>query len=138
MSERKQSVPPREYTLAELAELSGTPGRTIRYYIARGVLAGPAKGGRGAFYTEEHLRGLERIRREQQAGQTLAEIEFQTKGAPVKELKPEPWWMFQISVDVLVQVRGGSSPWRQRKIRAALSRLAAELAAQPEGKDDDK
>jgi DNA-binding transcriptional MerR regulator len=134
----KEPVPPREYSLGELAELSGVPARTIRYYITRGVLGGPAKGGRGAFYTHEHLRRLERIRQQQERGRTLAEIEFQIKGQPAADLNPEPWWMFQVSSDVMVQVRGGSSSWRMHRIRTAVERLVAELAEEPEGKEESK
>ena len=49
-------------TLAELSEESGTPARTIRFYIARGLLDGPLKAGRGAVYTAEHLARLEKIK----------------------------------------------------------------------------
>ncbi len=61
-------------TLAEIAEASGLPARTIRFYIARGLLNGPAKGGRNAAYTAEHVARLERIKRLQAAGHTLSEI----------------------------------------------------------------
>jgi hypothetical protein len=51
-------------TLAELAEDSGVPARTIRYYIARGVLPRPVVAGRGALYAKKHLERLGRIARE--------------------------------------------------------------------------
>jgi len=47
-------------TLAELSEESSIPARTIRFYIARGLLDGRVKAGRGAVYTAERLR-LEKI-----------------------------------------------------------------------------
>ena len=47
--------------LAELAEKAGLPGRTIRFYIARGLLPGPLKAGRGAAYGQEHLDRLREI-----------------------------------------------------------------------------
>ncbi len=124
---------PHEYTLAELARLSNTPGRTIRYYIARGVLAGPAKGGRGAFYTDDHLRTLRQIKVQQNSGQTLAEIKYRAE-VPVdaREPTPEQWWVFRASEDVLVQVRAGSSPWRLHRIHAMIARLTAELGEEPE------
>lgn len=40
--------------LAELAQKAGLPGRTIRFYIARGLLPGPLKAGRGATYGPEN------------------------------------------------------------------------------------
>ena len=50
-------------TLAGLAERSGLPARTIRFYIARGLINAPAKSGRIAEYTAEHVVRLERIKR---------------------------------------------------------------------------
>jgi DNA-binding transcriptional MerR regulator len=117
-----------EYTLAELAEKSGIPGRTIRYYIARGILSEPARRGRGACYTAGHLKQLEGIRRLQDKGLTLAEIERKSAGAlPATLAEPVAWWQFSVAADVVVQVRGGLSPWRARQVNAALQRLAAEL-----------
>jgi DNA-binding transcriptional MerR regulator len=55
-------------TLAEVAEASGLLERTIRFYIARGLLDGPIKGGRAAAYTAEHVARLERIKHLQAAG----------------------------------------------------------------------
>src|ERR671922_115977 len=49
-------------TLGEIAAAAGLPARTIRFYIARGLLNGPVKGGRGAAYTTEHLARLDRIK----------------------------------------------------------------------------
>ena len=63
-----------ERTLAELAEAAGIPARTIRFYIARGLLDGPLKAGRGAVYTAEHLARLEKIKTLQAEGRMLAEI----------------------------------------------------------------
>ena len=50
------------------------PARTIRFYIARGLLDGPVKAGRGAVYTADHLARLERIKEMQAEGRMLAEI----------------------------------------------------------------
>jgi DNA-binding transcriptional MerR regulator len=116
-----------EYTLAELAERSGVPGRTIRYYIARGVLAEPARRGRGAFYTAEHLKQLEGIRRSQEKGLTLAEIERKSSAEPAKLVEAEAWWKYAVAEDVVIHVRSGLSPWRARQVNAALQKLAAEL-----------
>ena len=117
-----------EYTLAELAEQTGVPGRTIRYYIARGVLAEPARRGRGAAYTADHLKQLESIRRMQDKGLTLAEIERKAGGkAPLTLAEPVAWWQYPVAEDVVVQVRSGLSPWRARQVHAALQKLATEL-----------
>ncbi len=64
----------KEWTLKELAEEAGVPERTIRYYISRGLLAPPLRGGRGAAYGESHKNALARIRRLQAKGMMLDEI----------------------------------------------------------------
>jgi DNA-binding transcriptional MerR regulator len=119
----------RELSLAELATESGVPERTIRYYIARGLIGGPARSGRGAVYTGEHLERLQEIRRQQRQGLTLAEIERRGEaGAPPRKLpEPELWGAYTLAPDVVVQVRSGGSPWRVRQVKSALDRLAREL-----------
>jgi len=94
-------------TLVELAEVSGVPARTIRFYIARGLLPPPLVGGRSACYGEEHLKELDRIKTLQGQGQTLAQIAWQL-GEGQKEVRPpEPsaWWNYPVSKDVVVEVR---------------------------------
>jgi len=49
------------FTLVELAEASGVPARTVRFYIAKGLLPPPLVGGRAACYGEEHLKELGRM-----------------------------------------------------------------------------
>src|SRR5437016_1302585 len=60
-----------EWTLSELAEETGLPARTIRYYIARGLLAGPEVAGRGAVYGSHHLARLREIQSLQREGRML-------------------------------------------------------------------
>jgi DNA-binding transcriptional MerR regulator len=50
-------------TLEELADQSGLPIRTIRYYIQVGLLDGPDTHGKFASYSPEHLDRLELISR---------------------------------------------------------------------------
>jgi DNA-binding transcriptional MerR regulator len=116
-------------TLAELSEESGTPARTIRFYIARGLLDGPVKAGRGAVYTAEHLVRLEKIKELQAAGRMLAEIAHDLNGGPPVEtaVQPSPWLQYTIQDDVIVWVRGDVSPWRMKQIRAAVDDIASRL-----------
>jgi DNA-binding transcriptional MerR regulator len=116
-------------TLAELAEESGLPARTIRFYIARGLLDGPVKSGRGAVYTAEHLARLEKIKQLQAGGHMLAEIARDLAGGPPVRAAapPSAWWQYAIGEDVMVWVRGDSSPWRMKQIRAAVDELASRL-----------
>jgi DNA-binding transcriptional MerR regulator len=128
---------PRELSLADLAAEAKVPERTIRYYIARGLLSGPARGGRGAFYTGGHLDELREIQERQRQGLTLAEIERQRRAGepPVHLPEPAHWWAYTLAPDVVVQVRTGGSPWRMRQIKSTLERLARELRDRDERKE---
>ena len=129
-------------TLAEIVEASGLPGRTIRFYIARGLLNGPAKGGRNAEYTAEHLARLEQIKQLQSTGHALADIARILSG-PFQE-EPEatpatPWWQHVIADDVVVWVRAGASPWRTRHVRQAVAEFARRVgqAGNENGKESE-
>ncbi len=115
-------------TLAELAEAAGLPGRTIRFYIARGLLDGPLKAGRGAAYTREHSRRLERIKALQAEGRTLSEIGRVLSGVQPKHVaEPSAWWQHAVADDVVVWTRTDMSPWRTKQVRAAIAELARVL-----------
>jgi DNA-binding transcriptional MerR regulator len=123
-----------ELSLEALAAESGFTERTIRYYISRGLLEGPARGGRGAFYTREHLAHLREIQRKQQQGLTLSEIErlASTTGAATRLPEPQAWWAYPIADDIVVHVKAGSSPWRQHQVKSILERLTRELSSRDE------
>ena len=116
-------------TLAELSEESGIPARTIRFYIARGLLDGPVKAGRGAVYTAEHLARLEKIKQLQAEGRMLAQIAHDLSAGPPPHtaVAPSPWWQHVIQEDVMLWVRGDVSPWRMKQIRIAVDDFASRL-----------
>ena len=116
-------------TLAELAQATGVPGRTIRFYIARGLLPGPGKAGRGATYGREHRERLREIGGLQAKGLTLMEITRRLAGEGVRSAGVEPtvWWQYSIADDVVVNVRAGASPWRLKQIRRYLAQMASGL-----------
>ena len=116
-------------TLAELADATGLAARTIRFYIARGLLDGPVKAGRSAAYTEEHLARLEKIKKLQAQGRMLSQIgRSLAGGTPEKEAAPPTaWWQHTIADDVVVWTRSDRSPWRTKQIRAAIDELARNL-----------
>jgi len=62
------------YTIDELAEISGVPGRTIRFYQAEGVLPWPEKRGRIAVYSDTHVERLRCISLMQARGLQLSAI----------------------------------------------------------------
>jgi DNA-binding transcriptional MerR regulator len=118
-----------EKTLAELADATGIPARTIRFYISRGLLEGPAKAGRGAFYTAAHVERLEKIKALQAEGRLLSEIAPLMDGAQAARpnYPSSAWWQHAIGDDVMIWTRAGVSPWRQKQIRDAVDELAARL-----------
>jgi DNA-binding transcriptional MerR regulator len=122
-------------TLTELSTDSGIPARTIRFYIARGLLDGPVKAGRGAVYTAEHLARLEKIKSLQAEGRMLAEIAHILGGGPPAETAgaAAAWWQHVIHNDVMVWVRADVSPWRMKQIRAAIDELASRIGAPRNG-----
>jgi DNA-binding transcriptional MerR regulator len=118
----------RKWTLLELAEETGIPARTVRFYISRGLLAGPAGAGRGAAYTREHLERLQRIHALQKRGMMLSEISLALNGeGEVKLPQPSAWWQYPVAGDVVVWVRAEMSPWRLKQVRKALEHMTAQL-----------
>ena len=117
-------------TLGEMAEASGLPARTIRFYIARGLLNGPVKGGRGAVYTTEHLARLDQIKSLQSAGRTLSEIARMLSGHLQEFAGPPPtaWWQHAIADDIIVWVRADAAPWRMKQVRTAVDEFARRVA----------
>jgi DNA-binding transcriptional MerR regulator len=123
--------------LAELSKDSAVPARTIRFYIARGLLPPPVMGGRGAYYTREHSERLERIRALQASGLTLAQIAWQVgdKRSEADLPQASSWWNYAVADDVVVLVRSQMRPWRLKRVRALISQLAAQLKA-AEGEEE--
>jgi len=113
------------WTLAELAADSEVTPRTIRYYIARGLLDGPDTAGRGAAYSRRHLERLVEIKRLQVDGRMLAEIA--QSEAPVELPQPVAWYQFEIADGVTVNVRADLAPWRAKQVRQVLADCAAKL-----------
>ena len=75
---------PLRYTARDLAALCDVSERTVRYYVAEGLLPPPAARGRGANFDDGHLTRLRLIRAMQQAGNDLEAI-----GDYLRELEAE-------------------------------------------------
>ena len=120
-----------EWTLSELAEETGLPARTIRYYIARGLLAGPEVAGRGAIYGSHHLARLREIQSLQREGRMLAEI-AQAPG-DVELPPPIAWQQYAVAEGITVNVRADLAPWRLKRVRKVLAEIAARLKEETDG-----
>lgn len=58
---------PEHYTISELAAAAGVTPRTVRYYVAEGLLPPPETRGRYALYSDDHLQRLRLIARLKEA-----------------------------------------------------------------------
>jgi DNA-binding transcriptional MerR regulator len=127
------------YTLAELAQTSGTAPRTIRFYIARGILAGPTEAGRNAAYGRGHLERLEAIRKLKGQGLTLSEIAHRLCPDTARGELPLPaaCHSYALSDDVTVLVRADVPPWRMNRIRRRLAELSALLRKESDDASDE-
>lgn len=77
------------HTVQELAEITGVPVRTIRYYQTMGLLPAPEIRNRKALYSHEHVEQVQRIRREK-ASISLTKMSADLQTASSKRLKTTP------------------------------------------------
>lgn len=77
------------FSLVELSTLSGTPVRTIRWYIEHKLVDRPEGQNRGAYYLNKHLEQLLTIKKWQEAGLSLDRIRSILNGEQVENL-PTP------------------------------------------------
>ena len=83
-----RSTPPDEaaaaerFSIDELSTLAGITPRTVRYYIAEGLVDRPQGEKRGAHYLRRHLEQLLLIRRWTDAGLSLDRVRELIAGAP--------------------------------------------------------
>jgi DNA-binding transcriptional MerR regulator len=68
------------YTIGELAQEADVTTRTIRYYVAEGLLPPPDSSGRAASYSNEHLERLELIKLLKEEFLPLSEIKSLMQG----------------------------------------------------------
>jgi DNA-binding transcriptional MerR regulator len=76
-----------QLTIEELAEQVDVPVRTIRYYIAEGLLPGPEGRGKATTYGEEHLLRLRLIRLLSNQRMPLAEMYHLLNQLPLTEIR---------------------------------------------------
>ncbi|MFG6468425.1 helix-turn-helix domain-containing protein [Roseateles sp. BYS87W] len=126
-------------SLDTLASLTGVSPRTIRFYIAQGLLDRPEGEKRGAHYLQRHLDQLLQIRRFSEAGHSLDRIRALMQGAPEDppRQRTEPGavevWSRMTLVDGLeLHVepgRAGLSPEQLRALLQGLTQLYHQVRA---------
>ena len=99
-----------KYSVSELAGVAGVTPRTVRYYIAQGLIPAPGTAGPGPKYTDADLARLRLIRRLQREHQPLAEIRARLAGlddAAVIALVETPEPPKETALDYIRRVTGG-------------------------------
>ncbi len=109
-----KKVTPTFYNIETLARLTGITRRTVRYYVQRELIPKPEGGGRGHYYTDEHLRLIEKIKVWQKQGVPLEKMKALIRqGAQpdhtVVAYEIESATASQVTADRWITVRFGSS-----------------------------
>jgi len=131
----------RTYAIGELARRASVTPRTIRFYVAEGLLPPPQGAGRAALYTTAHLRRLELIKLLKEEFLPLAEIRDLLAGlsqaeiadllAQRQKLPPPQPESAREYIQALLQARPGTKERPTTLRQAAASRKPAAAAPSP-------
>lgn len=120
------------FSIDELSSLAGLTPRTVRYYIAEGLLERPLGEKRGAYYLHGHLERLLQIRRWSEAGLSLERIRELLAGAaedpPPRRVRPgtvEVWSRVTLADGLELQVEPGRSGLSPEQLRALVREVTA-------------
>ena len=118
------------YSLTELADLAGVTPRTVRYYLAQGLLPAVGQTGPGSKYGADHLDRLRLIKRLQAEHLPLAEIRHRLEGLDPETIRdlagsPEPAPPPDSALDYLRTVLGTMPSVRPPSQPSAASVAAA-------------
>lgn len=129
----------KRYSIGEVAEMTGVPRRTIRFYVQQGLLAPPCGAGRGHFYTDEHVKRLTEIRTLQDGGLALRDIaarlsEGKREAAVRDDTVPfsaaEPWMRFLVAPGCEIHLQAGvcrMTPSRYERLQHAIRSIFPDL-----------
>ena len=120
------------YSIDELATLAGVTPRTVRYYIAEGLLDRPEGEKRGAHYLRRHLEQLLLIRRWTDAGLSLERVRELIAGTPEDPPRQrampgsvEVWSRMTLADGLEVHVEPGRAGLSPEQVRALVRGIAA-------------
>lgn len=126
------SPPDRRFSIDELSTLAGVTPRTVRYYIAEGLLDRPEGEKRGAHYLQRHLEQLLLIRRWTEAGLSLERIRELRAGASEdpapRRARPgsvEVWSRVTLTDGLELQVEPGRADLSPEQVRALVREVMA-------------
>ncbi len=120
------------YSIHDLATLASVPTRTVRFYIAQGLMNRPHGAKRGAWYDERHLQQLLLIRRWTDAGLSLDRVRELQAGspeeAPPRPIKPgtvEVWSRITLADGLEIQVEPGRAGMTPEQVRGFIQGVTA-------------
>ena len=129
------------YSIDELSTLAAVTPRTVRYYIAQGLVDRPEGEKRGAYYLRRHLEQLLLIRRWTEAGLSLERVRELIAGAPEdppRRAAPpgsvEVWSRVTVADGLEVQLepgRAGLTPEQVRTFIRGVTALYRQVRAEP-------
>ena len=118
-------------TLDDLASLTGTTARTVRFYIQQALVSRPEGAKRGAYYTRRHVEQLLMIRRWTDAGLSLDRIRELVAGAPQdpppSAAKPgtvEVWSRVTLADGLEIHLEPGRAGLSSEQVRALVRGIA--------------
>lgn len=127
------------FSIDKLATLACTTPRTVRFYIAQGLVARPEGEKRGAHYLRRHLEQLLLIRRWTDAGLSLDRVRELIEGAPEdparRPVSPgtvEVWTRLTVVDGLEVHVepsRAGLTPEQLRALLHGITTLYQQVRA---------
>lgn len=131
-SQPDEAAHPERFSIDALATLAGVTPRTVRYYIAEGLVDRPAGEKRGAHYLRRHLEQLLLIRRWTDAGLSLDRIRELIAGAPEdpapRRAPPgsvEVWSRVTVADGLEVQLEPGRASLTPEQVRQLVRGITA-------------
>lgn len=122
----------RHFSIDELSTLAGVTARTVRYYIAEGLLERPIGETRAAYYLQRHLEQLLVIRRWTDAGLSLERIRELLAGAPedpppraVRHGTVEVWSRVTLADGLELQIEPGRAGLAPEQVRELVRQVTA-------------
>lgn len=122
---------PDRLTLDDLASLTGTTARTVRFYIQQGLVSRPEGAKRGAHYLRRHVEQLLMIRRWTDAGLSLDRIRELVAGAPedpvpapVRPGTVEVWSRVTLADGLEIHLEPGRAGLAPEQVRALVRGIA--------------
>jgi DNA-binding transcriptional MerR regulator len=123
---------PERFSIDELSTLAGVTPRTVRYYIAEGLVDRPEGEKRGSHYLRRHLEQLLVIRRWTDAGLSLERVRELMAGAPEdpapRRAAPgavEVWSRVTMADGLEVHIEPGRAGLTPEQVRALVRGMTA-------------